>query len=68
MIEQKRELAQTGQTGGLELPPGNFQFEMVGSFQNQIEANRRLAIIIPLVLLLNIFCTDATVSKGPAPS
>ena len=55
MIEQKRELAQTGQTGGLELPPGNFQFEMVGSFQNQIEANRRLAIIIPLVLLLNIF-------------
>ena len=41
--------------GELEFPAGNFELEAVGSFQNQIEANRRLMIIIPLVLLLNIF-------------
>ena len=29
--------------------------EAVGSFQNQIEANQRLLIIIPMVLLLNLF-------------
>ena len=39
----------------LGFPPGNFEIEAVGSFQNQIEANRRLMIIIPLVLLLNLF-------------
>jgi Cu(I)/Ag(I) efflux system membrane protein CusA/SilA len=55
LIRQKRQQARDEQAGGLQLPPGNFQFEMVGSFQNQIEANQRLAIIIPLVLLLNIF-------------
>ena len=41
--------------GELEFPEGNFELEAVGSFQNQIEANRRLMIIIPLVLLLNLF-------------
>ena len=41
--------------GELEFPQGNFELEAVGSFQNQIEANQRLMIIIPLVLLLNIF-------------
>lgn len=41
--------------GELEFPAGNFELEAVGSFQNQIEANRRLMIIIPLVLLLNVF-------------
>ncbi len=40
--------------GELEFPDGNFELEAVGSFQNQIEANRRLMVIIPLVLLLNI--------------
>ena len=39
----------------LGFPPGNFEIEAVGSFENQIEANRRLMIIIPLVLLLNLF-------------
>ena len=41
--------------GDLEFPQSNFELEAVGSFQNQIEANQRLMIIIPLVLLLNIF-------------
>ncbi len=41
--------------GELKFPEGNFELEAVGSFQNQIEANRRLMIIIPLVLALNIF-------------
>ncbi len=41
--------------GELRFPAGNFELEAVGSFQNQIEANLRLMIIIPLVLLVNIF-------------
>ena len=41
--------------GELEFPQGNFELEAVGSFQNQIEANRRLMVIIPMVLLLNLF-------------
>ena len=41
--------------GELEFPEGNYELRAVGSFENQIEANRRLMIIIPLVLLLNIF-------------
>ena len=41
--------------GELVFPEGEFQLEPVGSFENQIEANRRLMIIIPIVLLLNIF-------------
>ncbi len=41
--------------GDLKFPKGNFALEAVGSFQNQIEANQRLMIIVPLVLLLNIF-------------
>lgn len=38
----------------LKVPPGT-SWEPVGLFEEQIEANRRLMIIIPLVLLLNIF-------------
>ncbi len=39
----------------LKFPEGkNIDWEIVGSFQNQIEANNRLMIIIPLVLLINI--------------
>ena len=39
--------------GKLAFPPGNFEMQPVGSFQNQIEANRRLMWIIPLVVLIN---------------
>ena len=47
-------LTNARQMGELEFPEGNFELEAVGSFENQIEANLRLMIIIPLVLLLNI--------------
>ncbi len=37
----------------LSLPPG-YSLESVGSFRNQIEANRRLMWIIPMVMLINL--------------
>lgn len=37
----------------LTFPEGNFELQAVGSFQNQIEANRRLLWIIPAVVLIN---------------
>ena len=40
--------------GKLALPPG-YDMEPVGSFQNQIEANRTLMWVIPLVILVNLF-------------
>ena len=55
-VEQvMRSIDNARDSGALKLPPGNFRTEPVGSFQNQIEANYRLMVIIPLVLLLNIF-------------
>ncbi|QDU52686.1 efflux RND transporter permease subunit [Gimesia panareensis] len=42
------------ETGTLTFPQGNFELQAVGSFQNQIEANRRLMWIIPAVLLVNL--------------
>ena len=41
--------------GDLQFPDGNFELQAVGSFQNQIEANRRLLWIVPTVLLVNLF-------------
>ena len=43
------------QNGSLMFPEGNFELQPVGSFQNQIEANRRLLWIIPAVVLINLF-------------
>ena len=40
--------------GDLKFPDGNFELQPVGSFQNQIEANRRLMWIVPLVILINL--------------
>lgn len=37
----------------LSLPPG-YSLETIGSFRNQIEANRRLMWIIPLVICINL--------------
>lgn len=37
----------------LVLPEG-YEFQAVGSFQNQVEANQRLVWLIPLVVLINI--------------
>lgn len=40
--------------GGLVFPEGNFELRAVGSFQNQVEANRRLMWLIPMVILINL--------------
>lgn len=48
-------LRQARESGELEFPDGNFELEAVGSFQNQIEANRRLMWIIPAVIFINLF-------------
>jgi Cu(I)/Ag(I) efflux system membrane protein CusA/SilA len=40
--------------GTLAFPDGNFELQAVGSFQNQIEANRRLIWLVPLVILINL--------------
>jgi Cu(I)/Ag(I) efflux system membrane protein CusA/SilA len=50
-----KSLTAARESGKLPFPKGNFELQPVGSFQNQIEANRRLMWIIPLVVLLNFF-------------
>lgn len=47
-------LRQARSDGTLKFPEGNFELQPVGSFQNQIEANRRLLWIVPVVLLINL--------------
>lgn len=42
------------ESGELKFPEGNFELQAVGSFQNQIEANRRLMWIVPMVILINL--------------
>jgi Cu(I)/Ag(I) efflux system membrane protein CusA/SilA len=39
--------------GSLTLPTG-YALQAVGSFQNQLEANRRLRVIIPIVILVDL--------------
>ncbi|GAB5402958.1 MAG: hypothetical protein Aurels2KO_11890 [Aureliella sp.] len=51
---QKGEVERGPNSPTLSLPPG-YSIEAVGSFRNQIEANRRLMWIIPLVILINLF-------------
>lgn len=46
-------LRRARESGQLKFPEGNFELQPVGSFQNQIEANRRLLWIIPAVVLIN---------------
>ncbi|MBL9080578.1 MAG: efflux RND transporter permease subunit [Planctomycetales bacterium] len=50
-VEAALRKAQTG--GALTLPTG-YALLPVGSFENQIEANRRLSIIIPIVVLVDL--------------
>ncbi|MFN0018629.1 MAG: efflux RND transporter permease subunit [Pirellulaceae bacterium] len=50
-VESQLRLAQM--EGTLTLPAG-YALLPVGSFQNQIEANRRLILIIPIVILLDL--------------
>ena len=55
-LTEAREKAERNEPGGMVFPDtDHFEMEAVGSFQSQIEANQRLMIIIPVVLLLNIF-------------
>lgn len=50
--------------GRLEIPDG-YVIEAVGSFQNQIEANRRLMWIVPLVMLSSLFLIYLEFRKFP---
>lgn len=50
-VENQLRTAQSD--GSLKLPTG-YSLLAVGSFQNQIEANRRLLIIIPIVVLVDL--------------
>jgi len=47
-------LREARESGELVFPKGNFELQPVGSFQNQIEANRRLMWIVPTVILINL--------------
>lgn len=53
-LTEARAKADSGGGDGLAFPPGNFELQAVGSFQNQIEANQRLMWIVPLVILINL--------------
>jgi len=44
----------SGAAGRLDMPEGYF-VEAVGSFREQLESNRRLLFIIPIVILINFF-------------
>lgn len=46
-------LREARESGDLVFPYGNFELQAVGSFQNQMEANRRLMWIIPTVIFIN---------------
>ncbi len=51
-------------TNQLKLPSG-YSMQAVGSFENQIAANRRLLIIIPLVVLVNLLIIYLQFRKLP---
>ncbi len=53
------------QSGELKFPEGNFELQAVGSFQNQIEANRRLLWIVPTVMLVNLLLIYLTFRNFP---
>ncbi|MEM7311987.1 MAG: efflux RND transporter permease subunit [Planctomycetota bacterium] len=50
-----KSLRSAREKGELAFPKGNYEFQPVGSFENQIEANRRLMWLVPTVLLINFF-------------
>jgi len=53
------------ESGELKFPEGNFELQAVGSFQNQIEANRRLMWIVPSVMLVNLLLIYLTFRNFP---
>src|SRR5690606_24278691 len=48
-----KQLREDQASGSLALPTG-YALLPVGSFQNQIEANRRLMVLIPIVIILDL--------------
>ncbi len=53
-VEAVETVLRQAQTAGTLALPTGYALLPVGSFQNQIEANRRLTVIIPLVILLDL--------------
>jgi Cu(I)/Ag(I) efflux system membrane protein CusA/SilA len=53
-IEAVSQQLREDQSNGTLILPAGYSLLPVGSFQNQIEANRRLMIIIPIVILLDL--------------
>ena len=58
-------LRRARESGELQFPEGSFELQAVGSFQNQIEANRRLMWIVPTVLLVNLLLLYLTFRNLP---
>jgi Cu(I)/Ag(I) efflux system membrane protein CusA/SilA len=61
-VESRLRQAQKDET--LKLPSG-YALLPVGSFQNQIEANQRLAVIIPIVILVDLLIIYLNFRKLP---
>ncbi|QDU64067.1 Cation efflux system protein CusA [Planctomycetes bacterium Pan216] len=53
-VEMATSLLREAQASGTLALPAGYELEAVGSFQNQIEANRRLLWLVPLVVLINV--------------
>ncbi len=53
-VEAVEEQLRQAQTDGSLMMPTGYSLLAVGSFQNQIEANRRLTVIIPIVILVDL--------------
>jgi Cu(I)/Ag(I) efflux system membrane protein CusA/SilA len=53
-VEAVNEQLREAQTNGTLMLPAGYALLPVGSFQNQIEANRRLMVIIPIVILVDL--------------
>jgi Cu(I)/Ag(I) efflux system membrane protein CusA/SilA len=61
-VEDSLRQAQT--SGSLQLPSG-YAWLPVGSFENQIQANRRLLVIIPIVILVDLLIIYLNFRKLP---
>ncbi|HSG73271.1 MAG TPA: efflux RND transporter permease subunit [Planctomycetaceae bacterium] len=57
-------LKQAVESGRVPLPTG-YTLQTVGSFENQIEANRRLKLIVPIVILINMMLIYLQFRKLP---
>ena len=53
--EIKNSISNARASGVLKFPEGNYRTQVIGSFEDQVAANRRLLFIIPIVLFINAF-------------